>query len=275
MTQPFSLKQTLTYVCLPVDRYERLRELERRLHENDSEDAIRSKEAAHVKNMQVVFAQQCQQYEATIANMQHQLAMASSGTSAGAKGQQQPGAGGGQKGQLGSRVAELQSQGERCNHLVPAVASAKQPRLAVNDLRTFYSKKVRSLEDQAREAQARATAAEKKLRESREKWASTKAKQTARLTYLERQVAQRDGKPGEMDRLRAELQVWLARFPLFLARFPQANLVVWSRRRGRMPTGTSSRWRSSSSLDRTCSAPWRDGASRSSSTRSRKPPAHR
>ena len=80
MTQPFSLKQTLTYVCLPVDRYERLRELERRLHENDSEDAIRSKEAAHVKNMQVVFAQQCQQYEATIANMQHQLAMASSGT---------------------------------------------------------------------------------------------------------------------------------------------------------------------------------------------------
>ena len=213
MTQPFSLKQTLTYVCLPVDRYERLRELERRLHENDSEDAIRSKEAAHVKNMQVVFAQQCQQYEATIANMQHQLAMASSGTSAGAKGQQQPGAGGGQKGQLGSRVAELQSQGERCNHLVPAVASAKQARLAVNDLRTFYSKKVRSLEDQAREAQARATAAEKKLRESREKWASTKAKQTARLTYLERQVAQRDGKPGEMDRLRAELQVWLARFP--------------------------------------------------------------
>ena len=152
------------------------------------------------------------------------------------------------------------------------VASAKEARLAVNDLRTFYSKKVRSLEDQAREAQARATAAEKKLRESREKWASTKAKQTARLTYLERQAAQRDGKPGEMDRLRAELQVWTA---LFLARFPQANLAVWSRRRGRMPTGTSSRWRSSSSLDRTCSAPWRDGASRSSSTRSRKPPAHR
>ena len=114
--QPFfSLKQTLTRMCAypSIDRYERLRELERRLHENDSEDAIRSKEAAHVKNMQVVFAQQCQQYEATIANMQHQLAMASSGASAGAKGQQQPGAGGGQKGQLGSRVAELQSQGER------------------------------------------------------------------------------------------------------------------------------------------------------------------
>jgi len=247
------------------------------LHENDSEDAIRSKEAAHVKNMQVVFAQQCQQYEATIANMQHQLAMASSGASAGAKGQQQPGAGGGQKGQLGSRVAELQSQGERYNQLgCTLFASAKQARLAVNDLRTFYSKKVRSLEDQAREAQARATAAEKKLRESREKWASTKAKQTARLTYLERQAAQRDGKPGEMDRLRAELQVWTTRFtPVFLARFPQANLAVWSRRRGRMPTGTSSRWRSSSSLGRTCSAPWRDGASRSSSTRSRKPPAHR
>ena len=113
--QPFFLLEAdaHAYVCVPVDRYERLRELERRLHENDSEDAIRSKEAAHVKNMQVVFAQQCQQYEATIANMQHQLAMASSGASAGAKGQQQPGAGGGQKGQLGSRVAELQSQGER------------------------------------------------------------------------------------------------------------------------------------------------------------------
>ena len=57
--------------------YERLKELERRLHSKDSEDAIRAKEAAHVKNMQVVFAQQCAQYEATIANLQHQLAMAS------------------------------------------------------------------------------------------------------------------------------------------------------------------------------------------------------
>ena len=106
------------------------------------------------------------------------------------------------------------------------VASAKEARLAVNDLRTFYSKKVRSLEDQAREAQARATAAEKKLRESREKWASTKAKQTARLTYLERQAAQRDGKPGEMDRLRAELQVWTARFlPSFWRAFPKLTLL--------------------------------------------------
>ena len=113
-----------------------------------------------------------------------------------------------------------------CNHrvsdatILSPVASAKQARLAVNDLRTFYSKKVRSLEDQAREAQARATAAEKKLRESREKWASTKAKQTARLTYLERQAAQRDGKPGEMDRLRAELQVWTTRSPSFWRAFP-------------------------------------------------------
>jgi hypothetical protein len=160
--------------------YERLKDLERRLHSKDSEDAIRAKEAAHVKNMQIVFAQQCAQYEATIANLQHQLAMASKGGAHGADGNS------GKKAQLGSRVAELQAQ--------------------VNDLRTFYSKKVRSLEDSSREAQARATAAEKKLRESREKWASTKARQTARLTYLERQVQHKEGQPGEMDRLRAELQ---------------------------------------------------------------------
>lgn len=98
-----------------------------------------------MKNMQIVFAQQCAQYEATIANLQHQLAMASKGGGGtnGADGKS------GKKGQLGSRVTELQAQ--------------------VNDLRTFYSKKVRSLEDSSREAQARATAAEKKLRESREK----------------------------------------------------------------------------------------------------------
>ena len=161
--------------------YERMKEMERKLHSKDSEDAIRQKEAAHVKNMQVVFAQQCAQYEATIANLQHQLAMASKGGAGG-----DPTTAAGKKGQLGSRVSELQAQ--------------------VNDLRQFYSKKVRALEDTAREAQARATSAEKKLRESREKWASTKARQTARLTYLERQVNHKDGQPGEMDRLRAELQ---------------------------------------------------------------------
>ena len=76
----------------------------------------------------------------------------------------------------------------------------------VNDLRAFYSKKVRTLEDKAREAEARATAAEHQLRESREKWASTKARMTARLTFLERKSLQQEGKPGEMDRLRGELQ---------------------------------------------------------------------
>ena len=85
--------------------YERLKDLERRLHSKDSDDAIRAKEAAHVKNMQVVYAQQCAQYEATIANLQHQLAMALKGG-----GGQSTGGTAGKKGQLGSRVAELQAQ---------------------------------------------------------------------------------------------------------------------------------------------------------------------
>jgi chromosome segregation ATPase len=140
--------------------YERLRELERSIRNKDSDDAIRQKEAEHVRAMQVTWGQQRAQFEATIANLQHQLALSMKN------------AGGGQqrKSQLGNRVAELQAQ--------------------VNDLRTFYSKKVRALEDGKREAEELATAAEHKLRESREKWGSTKARMTARLTFLERKGLQ-------------------------------------------------------------------------------------
>eukprot|EP01050_Picozoa_sp_SAG11_P001507 SAG11_NODE_65_length_18798_cov_11.881224_6_plen_133_part_00 len=105
--------------------------------------------------MQLIQAQQRAQYQTTIAALQHQLAMRTAlGQDAQLDGEEVVYPPRRRAGGLHGRTADLQAQ--------------------INDLRGFYGKKVRDLEDRSREGEARAAAAAAKLRMSREKWSNTR-----------------------------------------------------------------------------------------------------
>jgi hypothetical protein len=229
---------------------ERVR-LEKRLHELKSTvgdamplEAIRQRESQHVASMQMLHAQQRAQYQATIAALQHQLATGPA------------------------------DPGPRGKQRVTAVGTAQELQAQVNDLRGFYSKKVRNLEDKSREAEARARAAAAKLQASREAWSHSKSRLMTRINFIESELSKNGGAAGEAERLQEALHEALAHGSWYQVSPPYlcySRTNPWKPRKPRSSLETrlscSNNWPSSSSSTSTSCRPLPTRESESESER--------